>query len=107
MFKKLLGTTLGSLPPRERLNILLPIIALFVLATVITGMWSKIGAQASYDLKEKDVQIQFWQHQSELKDHKIDSLVNKSYNDKIETNKELRIIIEHQNNQKQLLRNLK
>lgn len=114
MFKKLLGKTLAELPANERALILMPIIAVVVLASVIIVLWTKLGHSSDAELKAKDLQIEFWQKQSvvkdhtiELKDHKIDSMINKAYNDKVETNTKLQLIIDRQNNQKTLLRKMK
>lgn len=91
------------------------------LGGAIRILWNNINNRSVNDFNNKDIQIKYLQDQVSKKDsiivvksnmidlkiNKIDSLTNKAYLDKSETNKQLQLIIDKQNNQKQLLRKLK
>lgn len=111
LFKNLLGKALSELPTSTRLIVLMPIIALIAVCTFATKLWVQSGNRNTADIKAKDEQILYLKKQVEIRDHIIelkdyrnDSLVARAYNDKVETNRKLELIIEKQDKQKNLLR---
>lgn len=106
--KKTLFNTIGEIKtPERKLNVLFPLSAVIVLGAVVWFLFNSDNNNKAEQIKDFKEQVIELRQDITILRHEKDSLIFKSINDKAETIKKLGEIIEKQEKQKVILRNLK
>lgn len=105
MLKKNLFNTISEIKtPERKLNVLMPVMAVFTLAGFSYFLFSILNSTRKQDIIDCKIEKDELRKENVVLKHERDSIVYLWYNEKNETIKQLETIIKKQNEQKKLMR---
>lgn len=106
--KKNLFKTIGEIKtPERKLNVLMPVMVVICLAGVVYFLYTQLSDNGKSQLNDCKTENTILKNEKNALLHEKDSVIFRSISDKAETIRKLSEIIEKQEKQKKILRNLK